>query len=339
MRVILATRDEDAGSWLQAVLSSAGLTVARLAHPDPTAPELAQADLLIADSISAASLEGAGPGRRLLLIPRGHVVDVAQAMAGGFLDLLVIPSPEDEVLARVGRAMDRFLKPMKVVAGPRARTDELKTIVNRVVTALKRAGRAGGDGTRAVQELTEGMLSVFLLMIDSHETTDRATPGHSKRTATLVRALARGFGMDGDELGWMDLAGRLHDIGLVAQQVPLRDAAPLSLELRRALSEHPKLSEDILAPLQTWGLPAQAIRWHHERIDGSGYPDGLEGDQIPVAAQILGAADAFEALTSPRPWRAAETGRDALEAMRAGGGFRADVLDALAASLPDLPGA
>src|SRR3990170_844771 len=127
MRVVVASGDREAAAWLQEVLGSAGLSVAVLFRPSPSAPELSGGDLLIADRESADTIGENGPGRRMLLVPRGHVVDVAQALAGGFSDLIVVPAPEDEVLSRVGRALDRFLKPVRTTAGARAQTTELKT--------------------------------------------------------------------------------------------------------------------------------------------------------------------------------------------------------------------
>lgn len=332
MRVIVASADDDAAGWLRGVLGSAGLTVAVLPDPAPTSPELAHADLVIADQAAMTAIGGAGPERRVLLVARGQAVDIGGAMSGGYMDVVIVPAPEDEVLARVGRVLDQFLKPMKVAEGSRAKSRELKTIVDRVAFALKKGKRAKDSDAYV---LAEGMLSVFLLMIDSHESTDRGTPGHSKRTGTLVRRIATNLGFAPEEISWLELAGRIHDIGLLPLEIPMKDAAPLSLDLRRTLSAHPKISEEILEPIQRWGLPVQAIRWHHERLDGSGYPDGLEGDQIPVPAQILGAADAFEALTSPRPWRPAEPPEAALEAMRAGGGFLEDVLRAMQEPIAD----
>jgi len=326
MRVLVASSDVSATDWLQAVLHAAGLTVIVMAEPSPTAPELAGSELLIADRAAAEALGDDGPKRRLLLVPRGQAVDLADAMSGGFMDLLIVPSPEDEVLNRVGRALDHFHKPASMPSGARSQVDEMKAITGRVVEALK---ASGPNAERTVRELTEGMLSVFVLVIDSHESTDRGTPAHSRRVGVLMRALSAHMGRSDEDAAWLELAGRLHDIGLTALGLPLAGEAPLSLEVRRVVQSHPELSVEILEPLGSWGLPLDAIAGHHERIDGSGYPDGLSGADVSTEAQLLGAADAFEALTSPRPWRPAETREAALEAMRTGGGFRAEVLDAL----------
>lgn len=331
MRVILASNDREAVEWLEGVLTSAGLSVVVLRDASGSDPELSSAELLIADRTAAASIGQSGPKRRLLLVPRGHAVDLSDALTGGFMNLLIVPSPEDEILTRVGSALDRFLKPVQMASGSREQIDELKGIVNRVVDAIE---ASGPELRRATHELTEGMLSVFLLLIDSHETTNQGAPAHSRRTGGIVRRIARRLGYGEEEVAWLELAGRLHDIGLVPLQLSLADKAhPLSLELRRGLVQHPKLGADILGPLSSWGLPVDAIRWHHERIDGSGYPDGLV--DVPIEAQIVGAADVLEALTSKRPWRPAETQEAAIDFIRRSGGFSDRVLDSLIGALSD----
>ncbi len=336
MRVVIASADAPAVEWLTGLLSAAGLSVVVLDEPGPSAPELAGCELLIADHEAAAAVGGSGPERRLLLIPRGQAVDLTAAMRGGFMDLLVVPSPEDEILGRVGRALDHFLKPVAPTEGGHPQVQELKDIVERITTALK---TSRSHLRRTVHELAEGMLSVFLLLIDSHESTDRGTPGHSRKAGVLAREVARRLGRSDEEAAWIELAGRLHDIGLVALGIQLSGEAPLSLKERRVVEQHPRLSAEILGPLRTWGLPVDAIRDHHERIDGSGYPKGRS--ELSLEAQVIGAADVYEALTSPRPWRPAEERMEALSAMRAGGGFAADVLDALEAATAegiDVPG-
>jgi response regulator RpfG family c-di-GMP phosphodiesterase len=338
MRVVVASANAEATGWLEGVLLSAGLSVVILNDAKSTAPELAGSELLIADHQASTRIGRAGPDRRILLVPRGQPVGLADALSGGFMDLLVVPAPEDEVLTRVGRALDQFLKPVRTPSGAEAKTDELKEIVRRVTSALKHSSDVQ---EKAVHELAEGMLSVFVLLIDSHEATEQGTPGHSRRTGSLVRRLALALDRTEEEAAWLELAGRLHDIGHVPLTLKLVGEAPLSPQLRRSLEQHPRLGSDILGPLQEWGLPVDAILKHHERIDGSGYPKGLEGDKVSVDAQILGAADVYEAVTSPRPWRGAETPEAALDAIRTWGWFSEEVLAALekvASSPPEPPG-
>lgn len=333
MRIVVASTDDTIRSWLRGVLGAAGLSVAVIPEPSPGAPELVGADLLIADKAAAAAIGSAGPARRQLVVPRGAVVDVAAALAAGFADILVVPAPEEDILRRVGGTLDSVLRRRRPAPVPAARVEELRSVVARVVEAL---GRVGPDARMSAQRLAEGMLSVFMLLIDAHETMERLAPGHSKRVARLARAMADAAGMSPQHAAWLELAARLQDIGHIPLQLPLGDAAPLAPDVRRTLGTHPKLSGQILEPLEALGLQVAAIRAHHERVDGSGYPAALAGDGVPLAAQILGAADAYEALTSARPWRPSCEPLGALDSMRTMGCFREDVLELLE-SVVDVP--
>jgi HD-GYP domain-containing protein (c-di-GMP phosphodiesterase class II) len=328
VRVVVVSHDLEAAEWLGSVLRSAGLSVVILPTPDPRSPELEISELLVADRDAAAALGPAGPAKRILLVPRGQTVDLATAMGGGFGDLIVVPSPEDDVLAKVARVLDHFLKPAPASGPSESQIAELTDVVERVVEAL----RSAGDGQRSdALRLAEGMLSVFSLLIDSHETGARRTPGHSRRTGAIVREAAKKLSLPDVEVGWLELAGRLQDLGLVVLDLPLGTSAPLELEIRRAMMRHPRISSDILAPLGPWGLPVAAIAGHHERPDGSGYPAGLKGDEVSLETQILGASDVYEALVSDRPWRRAEEPSAAIEALGRMG-FAPDVVDAVRAS-------
>lgn len=326
MRVLVASRHAESTDWLESVLRSAGLSVVVLTDAGPDAPELESCELLIADREAAARLRGKGPDRRLLLVPRGQAIDLEEAMGGGFMDLLVAPAPEDEILGRVGRALDQFLPPHAAPEGTEEEVEELRQITERVAAALREPGTRR---ERSPQELAEGMLSVFVLLIDSHEATEFGTPAHSRRVGVLARELAEEVGRPAEEAAWFELGGRLHDIGLVPLGLPLANDAPLSRELRRELDRHPELSHRILEPLSDWGLPVEAIRDHHERVDGSGYPRGIDGERVSAGAQIIGVTEMFEALTAPRPWREAISEEEAFESVRRSGGFADDIVAAL----------
>ncbi|MGH2758898.1 MAG: hypothetical protein ACRDKJ_04960 [Actinomycetota bacterium] len=105
MRVVLAAKDTERADWLASVLSSAGFSVALLSDPTPTSPELRGADLLIVDKEGAESIGSAGPARRLLIAPRDGTVSLG-AVEAGFRDILAIPSPPEEIVARVRHAVN-----------------------------------------------------------------------------------------------------------------------------------------------------------------------------------------------------------------------------------------
>lgn len=128
--------------------------------------------------------------------------------------------------------------------------------------------------------------------------------GHSARVANHAVRLGRSLGLAETELDALRVAGLLHDIGKVA--VPdaiLQKPGLLAPEEVRIMRQHPILGEQICAPLKSLRRVLPAIRHHHERLDGSGYPDGLRGKSIPLAARILQVVDIFDALTSDRPYR------------------------------------
>jgi HD-GYP domain-containing protein (c-di-GMP phosphodiesterase class II) len=127
-----------------------------------------------------------------------------------------------------------------------------------------------------------------------------------------------------DALGWppmrvrgMELAGLFLDIGMLTLPPDLlAPRGPLEPEAVELLHGHADISGDILEPLARVGLPVAAVRAHHERLDGSGYPRGLRGRQVPFGAQVLAVVDTWTALTRPRPHRPAMSERDALAELR-----------------------
>ncbi|MBI3981346.1 MAG: HD-GYP domain-containing protein [Gemmatimonadetes bacterium] len=131
------------------------------------------------------------------------------------------------------------------------------------------------------------------------------TAGHSIRVGVLGTAMARELGLTPEEVRLVRLGGLLHDIGKV--QVPaalLEKPESLTHEEYCRVMAHTTFGARILAPLRTrYPTILGIVRWHHERVDGRGLPDGLEGDAIPLGARIVAVADAFDAMTTARPYR------------------------------------
>ena len=147
---------------------------------------------------------------------------------------------------------------------------------------------------------------------------DSYTGSHSARVSRYATAIAQELRLTARDQLEILLGAELHDIGKIG--VPdevLRKEGRLSAEELGQVQAHPVIGERILRPLlHSHPAVMAVVRWHHERIDGKGYPDGLEGDQIPLAARIVGVADAFDAMTSARPYRPALTRLDAIEELR-----------------------
>jgi putative two-component system response regulator len=174
--------------------------------------------------------------------------------------------------------------------------------------------------------------SVLLTLASIVEARDPYTFGHSKRVSDLSRRLGEDIGLEDDQVSALRLAGIVHDIGKV--NVPdciLLKPGPLSCEEWLLMREHPVVGEQICAPLKSMALTLPIIRHHHEKQDGSGYPDGLGGDEIPIAARILQVIDVYDALTSARPYKPAMSAVAAIRIMKdevAKGWWDSDVLHA-----------
>jgi HD-GYP domain-containing protein (c-di-GMP phosphodiesterase class II) len=137
--------------------------------------------------------------------------------------------------------------------------------------------------------------------------------------------LADALHLDDRQRRLLSLAAQLHDIGKVA--VPdaiLRKPAALAADEESVVRAHPVTGERILAPIVRSRAVLAAVRGHHERLDGSGYPDGLAGDRVPLLARLLAIPDCFDALTSQRAYRAALPAGQALGILQAGAGTHFD---------------
>jgi putative nucleotidyltransferase with HDIG domain len=129
--------------------------------------------------------------------------------------------------------------------------------------------------------------------------------GHSLRVARYASAIGEAMGLDATEVVALRSAGYLHDIGKVAVDKHLfGKPSALDPEEFRAMADHTVVGHQIVSGIQfPWPKIPEIVRWHHERGDGSGYPDGLHMDEVPMSARIIGLADTFDAMTSTRPYR------------------------------------
>ncbi|WP_328927553.1 HD-GYP domain-containing protein [Streptomyces sp. NBC_00190] len=140
-------------------------------------------------------------------------------------------------------------------------------------------------------------------LVQAVDIKDRYTRGHSERVGQASAMIARELGMAEDRLEVVRIAGILHDVGKLG--VPtrlLRKDGPLTPEERRVIELHPEYGHEMVRGIGFLGEARSAILHHHERVDGSGYPYGLTGDQIPVLARVVAVADAFDAMTSTRSY-------------------------------------
>src|SRR6059058_2849183 len=189
-------------------------------------------------------------------------------------------------------------------------------------------------------ELEATYLAVVREWGQSLESADTYTFGHCERVAQMSVAVARALGMDGHAQTTVRLGAYLHDLGKV--RVPheiLSKPGPLTRDEFEVVQMHPIWGIELLAKVEfPWDIKP-VIRWHHERYDGTGYPDRLRGDEIPVSAQIVGMVDVYDALTTTRPYRAAFSPAAALATIeRSRGHWSEAVFSAFCTALV-LPGA
>lgn len=128
---------------------------------------------------------------------------------------------------------------------------------------------------------------------------------HAARIAAIARKLGQAADLPAPVLETLSQAGYLHDLGEEDLAPTLAKAAPLTPAERDALREHPLLGERMVHEIGLGSEPALWVRWHHERVDGTGYPDGLMGEAIPLPARVLAIAEAYDAFTHRRPYREA----------------------------------
>lgn len=158
--------------------------------------------------------------------------------------------------------------------------------------------------------------SVLFALARSIEGKDPYTEGHCERLAEFSARLGQRVGLPEEQITALRRGGIVHDIGKVA--IPdsiLLKRGPLSGEEWKIMREHPVIGERICAPLKSFRLVTPIIRHHHEKFDGSGYPDGLKADEIPLTARILQLTDVYDALTTERPYKPAFSTAEALRRM------------------------
>ena len=158
------------------------------------------------------------------------------------------------------------------------------------------------------------IITTLAVMIEAR---DGYADGHCHRMANYATAVGRTLGMSAPDLQTLHRGGFLHDIGMLAipPSVVLR-AGPLEPEEFERIKSHTVIGDELCRNLRSLDAVRPIVRHHHERLDGSGYPDGLRGDEIPLVAQIIGIVDVFDAVTNERPYHHAQSHDAALQLLR-----------------------
>jgi len=231
------------------------------------------------------------------------------------------------------------LEPFPIMAAPLAWGDQTLGIVmvgnpsggsftrcHRVLLSfVAEAASVAICGFQDRQALEQHYVDTMASLMEAVEAKDPYTRGHTDRVVELAVSLARAVGVSGKELRDIKRAAALHDVGKIAvPEAVIRKPGRLSPEELALMQKHPAKGESILGPLRFLNAAKPIIRHHHERYDGGGYPDGLKGKAIPLGARILAIADAYDAMTSNRPYRKAMTPAEALAEIEANAGKQFD---------------
>ncbi|RKX69964.1 two-component system response regulator [candidate division WOR-3 bacterium] len=235
-------------------------------------------------------------------------------------------------------AYDYITKPFEI--------DELVIIVKRALehaelTELKKAHelKIQEELKRLKRELHDSYLEAINMLIQIIEVRDRYLEGHAQKVAEYSTEIGRQLGLDPDEIEDLRIAAMLHDLGKMGiPEAILNKPGSLTQEEMDRVRHHPVLAANIVSKF----LPPQIIgyiRHHHERWDGSGYPDGLKGEAIPLGARIIAVADVYHALTSDRPYRKALSDETAIKMLEDSKGklFDPQVVDAFLKARAEWP--
>jgi putative nucleotidyltransferase with HDIG domain len=176
--------------------------------------------------------------------------------------------------------------------------------LQRVVHLYQRQRDVSEELVDANERLEAANISFATALVTTLDARDRYTAGHSASVARYARDIARRLHLSEEEQSLAHLCGLVHDVGKIGLAPGLLEKpGPLTLEERRQMEQHPVIGERILAKVDDYSEIARVVRHHHERVDGTGYPDGLVGSEIPLLSRIIAVADAYDAMTSERPYR------------------------------------
>lgn len=258
-------------------------------------------------------------GPTALLLAKERLPDVI------LLDLLMPGMDGFEVCQKLKAEPDTRLLPVVVLTGLDSRDARLKALEAGATDFLAKPFdlvelevrvRNLVNYRRLIQDLDDAERMLFAVA-RAVEARDEGTGEHCDRLSHLAVWLGKKLGLNDDDLKALRRAGYLHDIGKIGiPDAILHKPGPLTPEEWQIMRSHVDIGVGICAPLRTLQPVLPIIRHHHERRDGSGYPDGLKGDEIPFLARVFQVVDVFDALTSSRPYRKALPPAEAVRILR-----------------------
>jgi len=238
----------------------------------------------------------------LMLTAVNDATSAALCMQRGAMDYLTKPIE----LADLGRAVQRALKRREMQLESRHLNQWLKEeVTTRTAEVARQQHRMERISTATLEALVNAL-----------EAKDPYLRGHSARVADLSANVAMELALPEEEVERVRMAGRLHDLGKIGtRDAVVNKEGPLTAEEFEHVKQHVIIGAQILAPLVHLGDIVQMVKSHHERFDGTGYPDGLRGQEIPEGGRVIAAAEVYDALTTSRPYQEKMTPEQAVERM------------------------
>ncbi|HKE30128.1 MAG TPA: HD domain-containing phosphohydrolase [Candidatus Angelobacter sp.] len=305
-RILVVDDEEPIREIISSMLSAAGYKTRQaasgmeaLAILNSTGEfELVLSDLMMAELDGIALLERAKekyPDMPVIMVTAVHDISVAlAAIRNGAYDYLLKPFEREQLLAIVRRALEH----RRLKLENRAYQSNLESLVAARTEQLR----------QAMTDLERSYDITLEALGDALDLKDAETEGHSKRVTAFTIAIARAMGLSGERIRVIARGAFLHDIGKMAiPDAILRKPGALTQEEIAIMREHCFRGYQMLRKIPFLSEASEIVYAHQERYDGTGYPRGLRGDDIPLGARIFSVADTLDAITSDRPYRAAQT--------------------------------
>lgn len=262
----------------------------------------------------------------IVLSGQGTFENAVQAVQRGAYDFFSKPVRDFKAFKI---SIDRGLEHKSLLVNKQNYQKNLEMQVEEQTRELARTNRLL---KQYADELESVSLSVITTLLSALEEKDRYTAGHSRRVTLYAVGAARKLNVSPHDIWRLQIAGQLHDMGkLMIDLSYVNKPGPLTKDEWEIMKEHPAMADRFLAPLPFLKDVRPLIRHHHERMDGSGYPDGLKGDEVDLLTQILAVADSYDAMTSQRSYRNPMSYEEAIKELRrfVGVHFYAEPVDGL----------
>jgi len=253
----------------------------------------------------------------------------------GWLDWLLLLS----IVLLVGTALYLSRKARLKAAGTSRRIQQLAELTEGFKLAGEDIQRHMSDVKRAAEENRQFFLDSIRMITSTVDAKDPAGKGHSGRVADYSVAIARHLKLPDEEVEKIRTGAELHDVGLSGiEDRILKKPSALTEEESEIMKRHTIIGYEMVRQIKQLNGILPIIRWHHERLDGKGYPDGLSGEEIPLSVRIVAVAEAFDTITSDRPYRPSRPFSEARDELVRHSGTQFDpiVVEALLSIVPEV---